>query len=237
MTLDFASVPLAAAAGALGVLSPCVWPLVPVVMSSATTGGRSGPWWLAAGLGLSFALAGTLLSGLLVSAGLEPAIFRRMSAGLLIAVALVILVPALGERFAVLLSGLSARFQTRSSASSPSGVGQLGVGALLGLVWLPCVGPTLGAAIALASLGQDLGLVFVVMASFGFGTALALLVAGRLSVQVLARLRPRIGAHAGLGKRALGWTLLLLGVLVASGLDKTLESWIVPVLPAFTVAF
>lgn len=237
MTLDLASVPLAAAAGALGILSPCVWPLVPVVMSSATTGGRSGPWWLAAGLGPSFALAGTLLSGLLVSTGLDPTTFRRVSAGLLVAVALVILVPALGDRLSLLLSRLSARFPAGSKKNAPAGVGQLGVGALLGLVWLPCVGPTLGAAIALASLGQDLGLVFLVMASFGFGTALALLAAGRLSARVFARLRPRIGAHAGLGKRALGWTLLLLGALVLSGFDKSLESAVVGYLPTWTAAF
>lgn len=237
MTIDVASVPLAAAAGALGILSPCVWPLVPVVMSSAATGGRSGPWWLAAGLGLSFALAGTLLSGLLVSAGIDPGLFRIFSAVLLVAVALVILVPAWGDRLALSLSRLSARFAPSATSGSTSGFGQFGVGALLGFVWLPCVGPTLGAAIALASVGQDLGLVFLVMASFGFGTALALLVAGRLSARVLTRLRPRIGARAGLGKRALGWTLLLLGGLVLTGFDKTLESLVVGYLPAWTLAF
>jgi len=237
VTLDAASVPLAAAAGALGILSPCVWPLVPVVMSSAATGGRSGPWWLAAGLALSFALAGTLLGGLLVSIGLDPASFRIVSAGLLVVVALVLLIPAWGDRLAVSLSRLSARFAPSATSGSTTGFGQFGVGALLGFVWLPCVGPTLGAAIALASAGQDLGLVFLVMTGFGFGTALALLVAGRLSARVLARLRPRIGAHAGLGKRALGWTLLALGALVLTGLDKTLESLVVGYLPAWSIAF
>jgi hypothetical protein len=56
MNLELASIPLALVAGVFGVLSPCVWPLVPVVTSSAATTGRSGPLFLALGLSLSFAV-------------------------------------------------------------------------------------------------------------------------------------------------------------------------------------
>ncbi|MBA3887965.1 MAG: cytochrome c biogenesis protein CcdA, partial [Acidobacteria bacterium] len=69
--LDLASVPLAGFAGMLSILSPCVWPLVPVVMSSAATSGRFGPWYLALGLSTAFAVAGTLLVLLLVTLGLD----------------------------------------------------------------------------------------------------------------------------------------------------------------------
>lgn len=237
MTLEAVSLPLAAAAGALGVLSPCVWPLVPVVMSTAATAGRRGAWFLAAGLSLSFALAGTLLGGLLVSAGIDPARFRQLSALLLVAAAAFLLVRPLGEQVALGLSRLTARAGGGRAAAHATGLGQFGVGALLGLVWLPCVGPTLGAAVALAALGQDLGMVFLVMAAYGLGTAMALLAAARLSARLLSRLRPRIGAGAGLGKFALGSTLLLLGVLVLTGLDKALESRVLAFLPTWLVAF
>jgi cytochrome c-type biogenesis protein len=70
MAIEFAAVPLALVAGVFGILSPCVWPLVPVVTSAAATSGRSGPVWLALGLSVSFAVAGTLLTLLLVSTGL-----------------------------------------------------------------------------------------------------------------------------------------------------------------------
>lgn len=58
MTLELTAIPLALVAGVAGVLSPCVWPLVPVVTSSAATTGRSGPYWL---LGWSLLLLGTLV--------------------------------------------------------------------------------------------------------------------------------------------------------------------------------
>ena len=115
MTLDFASVPLAAAAGALGIFSPCVWPLIPVVMSSAATAGRSGPWLLTAGLALSFAFAGTLLSFLLVSAGLDPELFRYFSGGLLGLIGGALLWPKLGDRMSGALSAIVARAGTASA--------------------------------------------------------------------------------------------------------------------------
>jgi cytochrome c-type biogenesis protein len=230
VTLELASLPLAGLAGMLSILSPCVWPLVPVVMASAATGGRAGPWFLALGLCASFAAAGTLLTFLLLNAGLNPDALRYVAAALLILVALTLLVNALGDRMTLLLSRLTGRINPGAGAAASS-AGQFGVGALLGLVWLPCVGPTLGAAIALASMGQDMGMAFMVMLTFGAGTASILLFAGIVSGNLLARWRPGLLAGAGRGKRLLGWLLLLLGVMVMTGFDKVLETYALELLP------
>lgn len=229
MTLELAAVPLALIAGVFGVLSPCVWPLVPVVTSSAATSGRAGPIYLAAGLSVSFAVAGTVLTLLLVSTGLDPELFRYVAAALLIAVALVMLVRAWGDWLTLRLSALTGRFDPGGGAASAPG--QFGVGALLGVVWLPCVGPTLGAAIALASMGQSLGMAFLVMLAYGIGTAGVLLLAGVVSSRLLARWRPGMLAAGGLGKKLLGGTLLILGLLVLTGMDKYLEALAVSVVP------
>lgn len=230
MSLDLAAVPLAFLAGVLGVLSPCVWPLVPVVTSSAATSGRTGPLYLALGLSVSFAVAGTLLTWLLVSTGLDPELFRYVAAVLLLTVGLILVVPALNDRVTLRLSALSARFGS-GGGGAVSAPGQFGVGALLGVVWLPCVGPTLGAAIALASMGQDVAVAFVVMLAYGVGTAGVLLAAGYVSGRLLARWRPRLMASGGFGKKLLGGTLVLLGVLVLTGADKVLEAAAVGLLP------
>jgi cytochrome c biogenesis protein CcdA len=231
VTLELAAIPLALIAGVAGVLSPCVWPLVPVVTSSAATTGRSGPVYLAAGLSLSFAVAGTLLTLLLVSTGLDPELFRYVAAALLIAVALVMLVQALNDRVALSLSAITSRFDRGGRGGASSAPGQFGVGALLGVVWLPCVGPTLGAAIALASMGQSMSMAFVVMLAYGIGTAGVLLLAGVVSSRVLARWRPGMMSAGGLGKKVLGATLLILGLLVLTGMDKYLEAFAVGVMP------
>jgi cytochrome c-type biogenesis protein len=232
MNLELAAVPLALVAGVFGVLSPCVWPLVPVVTSSAATSGRSGPLFLALGLSLSFAVAGTVLTLLLVNAGLDPELFRYVAAMLLVVVGATLVIRRLSSWTTLRLSSLSARFNVGSGAASSAG-GQFGVGALLGVVWLPCVGPTLGAAIALASMGQSMSMAFVVMLAYGVGTAGVLLVAGIVSDRVLVRWRPTLLRSGGRGKKLLGWTLLALGVLVLTGVDKYLETLAVGLVPAW----
>jgi len=231
VTLELLAIPLALAAGVVGVLSPCVWPLVPVVMASATSSGKLGALFLALGLAVSFAVAGTLLTFLLVSTGMDPELFRYFAAALLIGVALILLVKPLGEWVTLKLSALSARLNVGRQTSGMSSSAQFGVGALLGVVWLPCVGPTLGAAIALASFGQDMGMAFAVMLAYGIGTAGVLLAAGLLSGSLLARWRPRLMTGGGTGKKILGWTILILGIMVLTSVDKYLEALAVGMLP------
>lgn len=234
MMLDLAAVPLAFLAGIFGVMSPCVWPLVPVVTSSAAAGGRSGPVYLALGLSLSFAVAGTVVTWFLTSMGLDPELFRYLAAGMLLVMASVFLVQALGDWFTLRLSLFTSRFGVGSGGREVvSPPGQFGVGVVLGFVWLPCVGPTLGAAIALASMGQSLPMAFIVMLAYGVGTASVLLAAGLISGQVLARWRPGVMASGRMGKKVLGGSLLVLALLVFTGLDKVLEALAVRILPTW----
>ena len=236
MTLALSAIPLALLAGVLSILSPCVWPLVPIVMGSAAGVGRAGPLALAAGLSVAFALAGTVLSFALISLGLDPELFRFLAAALLVVVAVPLLIPPAGMWLNGMLSRLTAGFATGGAMAAGSWQAQFGVGLLLGLVWLPCVGPTLGAAIALASLGQKMLQSFVVMLAFGVGTAAALLAAGWVSAVALQRLRPQMLAGAVVGKRWLGGMLLVLGALVLTGIDKQLEAWALGWLPTWTTS-
>ena len=203
MGLELASVPLALMAGIVGVLSPCVWPLVPVIMASAANSGRSGPIFLALGLSAAFAVAGTFLTLLLLNLGLSPDAYRYVAAVLLMLVSLLLIFKSLGEWAAKQLSIFTSHFNTAGSGTASSSAGQFGIGMLLGLVWLPCIGPTLGAAVALASVGQDMGMAFVIMFAFGIGTAAALLSAALLSAGLLKKIRPGVLKQSSHAKRFL----------------------------------
>ncbi len=234
MTLEFSSIPLAALAGGLSILSPCVWPLVPVIMGSAALTGRAGALFLALGLSISFALAGTILSFLLVSLNLDPELLRHIAAVFLLMVGGILAVPSLTERVTIHLSRLTSGFHVNSTAQSS--LGQFGVGFLLGLLWLPCVGPTLGAAIALASMGQSFGLAFIIMLVFGISAAAILLGAGFLSNEFLRRTRPEFMANAGKVKVVLGVLLIALALMVLTGFDKTLETLALKLIPQWAIS-
>lgn len=220
------------AAGSLSVLSPCVLPLVPILIGTAASAHRRGPLALAAGLTLSFAVIGVLIASAGVSLGLDQTVFRNIAASMLLAFGLLLLSTGLQERFAVAASGASSAGQGLLARLPLDGLsGQFVLGLLLGVVWTPCVGPTLGATITLASQGQQLAQVMLMMALFGLGAGLPLVILGSLSRAAIQRLRGRLLAAGQQGKKVLGAVMLLLAVFILSGLDKRIENWMLDTAP------
>jgi cytochrome c-type biogenesis protein len=223
---------LAFLAGVLTVLSPCVLPLLPIVLGAAASQHRLGPLALAGGLALSFTAIGLFVATIGFAAGLDTGFFRAVSAVLLIGVGLVLLVPRLQEQFALAAAPVSNWAGGYADNFTPSGLaGQFGLGLLLGAVWSPCVGPTLGAASVLAAKGENLPQVALTMLAFGIGAALPLLLLGILSREALMRWRSRMIEGGKAGKTALGVILVAVGLLVATGLDKRLEAILVEASP------
>src|SRR5206468_5231427 len=109
--------------------------------------------------------------------------------------------------------------------------GQFLIGVLLGAVWSPCVGPTLGAASLLAAQGRDLPQVALTMFVFGLGAALPLLILGLLSREAMLRWRHRLASAGKSAKAGLGALFVAIGGLVLTGLDKAIEAMLVEASP------
>jgi len=226
------SLAIAFLAGIFSTLSPCVLPLIPLVLGSALTVHRFGPVALAGGLASSFVAIGLFVATIGFSIGLSGDSFRAISAALMAAVGLILLSKMLQDRVSSLLSPIGELFQTRFGVAKGNSLfGQFGVGALLGAVWSPCVGPTLGAASVLAAQGENLGQVALTMVMFGLGAAAPLLVLGALSQEALKRRRTQLANTGNFGKRALGALLVLFGILILSGADRHLETYLVAASP------
>jgi len=229
-----AGVGLAFLAGVLSTLSPCVLPLLPIVLGTAVSAHRAGPVALAAGLALSFVIVGLFVATIGFSIGLDAGAFRVIAAIFLIAIGLVLLVPRFQAQFALAAGPVSQWTEQRFGGFSGDSLGgQFGVGLLLGAVWSPCVGPTLGAASLLAAQGSNLGYVAITMLLFGLGAAMPLLLLGLLSRETLLRWRTRLYAAGKTGKVTMGIILVAIGFLVSSGLDKKIETVLVDVSPAW----
>lgn len=221
-------------AGILSTLSPCVLPLLPLVLGAAVSEHRFGPVVLAAGLAVSFVTIGLFVATVGFSIGLDADVFRGLAALLLLAIGLVLLVPQLQARVAVAGGIVSNWSHDRFGVAGPTGLkGQFAVGLLLGAVWSPCVGPTLGAASVLAAQGKDLGQVATVMAAFGVGAALPLLLLGLVSQDVMLRWRDRLARAGQCGKTILGALLFAVALLSLTGLDRKLEALLVDLSPTW----
>lgn len=224
-------------AGVLSTLSPCVLPLVPVLVAAAVSAHRWGAMALGLGLALSFAVVGIFIATLGTYLGLDPDTFRTIGAVMLTVFGLVLLVPKLQEVFARATSRLSNSGNQLLGRVTLGGLGgQFAVGALLGIVWSPCVGPTLGAASTLASQGKNLGQIGLLMLIFGGGAAAPLVLLGSLSRTRMMNARGRLLSTGKYGKQLFGFIMLLVGVLIATGTDKSLEAWVLTRTPDWLTA-
>lgn len=235
MELSLSSYGLSFLAGVLSTLSPCVLPLVPILMGSASATHRLGPFALVGGLMLSFTVIGVALGSLGGVLGLDAQVLRIAGGVLLLLFGMVLVSSRLQDRLSAAVSrlGMGQGWLARFNLNGLHG--QFMLGLLLGIVWSPCVGPTLGVAVTLASQGQALVQVGTVMLLFSLGAGLPLLALGLLSQQAMQHWRGRMMKAGQRGKKMFGAALLLIGLLVLSGADKGFERWALNVMPDWMV--
>lgn len=218
-------------AGALSTLSPCVLPILPIVLSSATQTARLGPLALLSGVAISFTLIGTALALFGGSLGLAAAQVRVASALLMLLFGAAFLLPALQRAFVRLLTPLTDRAQSKLTdfrADSLGGQGLLGL--LLGVAWSPCVGPTLGAAVTLAASGHDALSAMGTMLAFGVGAAVPMALLAYGSRAALGR-RGRLAGVGQRGRQLMGWGLVAVALLVLTGADHLIETMLTRHMP------
>ena len=221
-------------AGALTLINPCVLPVVPIVLASALQAHRLGPVALAAGMGISFVALGLTIAAVGQALGLSDQTLARAGAIAMIGFGAVLLVPKLNAGFAMATAGMSSRADMQIDAVDRSGLsGQALTGVLLGAVWSPCVGPTLGGAISLASQGGNLMWAGAVMAFFALGVASVMLALAYGARAALMRRRAAMQSLAARAKPVMGITLIAVGLMIFFRLHHVVEGWLIAVLPVW----
>jgi cytochrome c biogenesis protein CcdA len=228
MDFGLGSYGLGLAAGVLSTASPCVLPIIPILLGSAANAHPRAPLALAAGLALSYSVVGSLLAWAGSALGLDAGPVRFVAAALLAGLGVLLLSASAQRRFASATAGIGNAGHSLLARLRLEGLrGQFVIGLVLGVVWSPCVGPTLGAAVALASQGSHLAQVASIMAVFGIGAALPVLALAYVSRAGLARSRGALLKAGQAGKALLGAALLVVAAMILLGLDKRAEAWLV----------
>ena len=223
-------------AGLLTLINPCVLPILPIVLATSLQTSRHGPLAIAAGMSLSFVALGMLVTVLGRSLGLTPETVSDAGAVLMIGFGLVLLVPRFSASFATATAGLSTRADVGMDSLDGSGLrGQFLGGILLGAVWSPCIGPTLGGAISLASQGEDLGRATLTMVAFAFGVSTVILALGYGARSVIQRRQSWMRQVASKARPIMGLIFIAVGVGLLLRVHHLLEYWAILVLPAWLI--
>ena len=223
-------------AGTLTLINPCVLPLLPIIIAAAFQGSRIGPLLLAAGLTLSFAVVGIGVTAFGHLAGIDEGMINRVAAVVMVLFGVVLLVPRAQGAVARIVTPMASRANARIDRVQGAGAaGQLAVGVLLGAVWSPCIGPTLGGAIGLAASGEDLGQAVITMLAFGVGVSTVLMALAYGSREILAARRDRLMSWMPWAKPVMGATLLVVGVSIFFHLDRMIESRLLDLMPYWLI--
>lgn len=229
---------LAYLAGLLTLINPCVLPVLPIVLASSLHRDRRAPVALAAGMSLSFVTLGLGITALGPAVGLDTDSVARVAALLMAGFGLVMLVPSLSGQFSTATAGLAARADAQIDATSDAGLGgQVLSGALLGAVWSPCIGPTLGAAIALASTGESLGRAGAIMTAFALGVSTLILGLAYGAKSAIRKRQTLLRALADRAKPVMGATFIAVGLALWFGLHHVIDRWLIETLPAWLIDF
>jgi cytochrome c biogenesis protein CcdA len=223
---------LAWVAGSLTTLNPCVFPLLPLVLGGALQANRFAPVAMGAGMVAMFATLGLLVGVAGDALGIDPDLIRLIGAWLLIGFGLVMLIPALNERFTRLVTPLATGANAATTRlDSGSLGGAFATGALLGMVWSPCSGPMLASALTMVATEGGAARGTLILGMFGLGAATVLVAVAYASRSGFGRVRGWVLTHMDNVKKVFGVFVLLVGVAILSGGDKWLEAQLVNVLP------
>lgn len=223
-------------AGLLTLINPCVVPVLPIVVASALQASRWGPATMAAGLSLSFVALGLGITAFGHLIGLDLDTIARAGAAVMVLFGFALLIPKGAALMQTATAGLSARADAgidRTDRSTLSG--QFAGGLLLGAVWSPCIGPTLGGAIALASQGESLLRAGLIMVFFAAGVSTLILGLAYLTRGAAGRWSGALRRAARGTRPVLGMAFVAVGLGLWFNLHHMLEAWAISALPAWLI--
>ena len=221
-------------AGLLTLINPCVLPVLPIVLASALQSHKHGPLVLAAGMSLTFVILGVGVATLGSSIGLDADRVSQIGAVMMLGFGVILLVPQLNSRFSLATAGVAAGADTRVGQLDQTSLrGQFLGGALLGAVWSPCVGPTLGGAISLAYSGESLMLATGIMISFAMGISTIILLLGYGAREAIMSRQAAMRALANKSKPLMGIIFIGVGLMILTKFYQVIEAWMLDVLPVW----
>ena len=214
--------------GIVTILSPCILPVLPVILSGSV-GGKNKPIGVILGFVTSFSIFTLVLSTLVQLLNIPSDALRVAAVVLIITFGLTMVVPKFQEWFEIFASRIAGIKQTKQTNGFTGGIV---VGLSLGLVWTPCVGPIIASAISLAVTQRVDGGAIMIILAYSLGTAIpmfAIMLGGR---NLLKRF-PKLLSNSGKIQQLFGVLMILVGLLIATGFDRKFQTAVLKLFPNY----
>ncbi|PIR19982.1 MAG: cytochrome C biogenesis protein DipZ [Deltaproteobacteria bacterium CG11_big_fil_rev_8_21_14_0_20_47_16] len=217
--------------GLVTIFAPCIWPILPLVLSSSATGGRSRPLGVTLGIVIVFSLLAAVGSLIFDLLGLNADVLRYLAIAILVLMGVAMLVPRIGAALETLISRVLP--QLKQDDSSRTGFwGGFVSGAAIGLIWTPCAGPILATVIALSATHQFSGGGFALLAAYAVGVAIPLFAFATLGNVIFTRMK-WFNRYTGRVQQVFGAVILLAALAIATNVDKKISVELLNRFPAY----
>lgn len=220
-------------AGIVTVLSPCILPLLPIILSSsADSSGKKRPLGVVMGFVISFTFSTLFLSTIVRLTGIPTDLWRFFSIVILTMFGISLWTPKIQELIEPLFSRLT-RFAPQVNKNSGF-FGGIIIGLSLGLLWTPCVGPILAGVISLALAGSvNTQAVFITLA-YSSGTAIPMFLIMMAGSTVLRKV-PWLVQNSGKIQRMFGLLMIITAVGIYFNVDRSFQSYILDKFPQYGI--
>lgn len=216
-------------AGVVTILSPCILPILPVVLLGSVDGGKRRPFGIVTGFILSFTFFTLFLSLIVRLTGISPDILRVISIITIATFGFSLIIP----KVQFYIERLFSKMARLSPQQKKSGfTGGIVIGLSLGLIWTPCVGPILASVISLALTGTVSSTAFLITLAYAAGTAvpmLAIMYGGRGLLQKV----PWILRKTPLIQKLFGVLMIIVSISLYFNFDRTFQTYVLNTFPQY----
>lgn len=220
--------------GLFTILAPCIWPLLPIVLSSSLGGkDHRRPLGITLGITLSFAIFTLTISYLVSLLDIDPNVFRLFAVVVIGFLGLMMIVPALSQWVEASVSKLSGMFGSSGSPRKNGFWGGFITGLSLGIVWAPCAGPILATIATLAATEQVSFKVILVTLSYVLGVGIPLFAFAYGGQQLFTKTR-FLSPHTGKIQQLFGIIMILTAISIYTNYDKVIQVKLLEAFPQFS---
>ncbi|MBI4130313.1 cytochrome c biogenesis protein DipZ [Candidatus Roizmanbacteria bacterium] len=222
--------------GLVTILAPCIWPLLPIILSASTSGGKRKPLGITLGIIISFAVFTLTISYIVKIIPFDPEVLRYVAVGVIGVLGLMLVVPPLGrilEGYVSMLSGRVGGVGRLGKNQKEGFTGGLLVGLALGIVWTPCAGPILATIATLAATrAVTIEIVFVTLV-YVIGVGIPLFFFAAFGQQLFTKSK-RLNRYTGRIQQIFGVVMILTALSIATGYDRVLQAKLLDAIPSYS---